>query len=59
MKRRSSSSEAQISQEAIGAGLRRMFDEVVNEPVPDEFLELLLRADERQPPGESDLDAGR
>jgi hypothetical protein len=24
-----------------------MFDEVVNEPVPDEFLDILRRADER------------
>ena len=27
--------------------LRQMFDEVVNEPVPDEFLDILRRADER------------
>jgi hypothetical protein len=26
--------------------LRQMFDEVVNEPVPDEFLDILRRADE-------------
>jgi hypothetical protein len=25
--------------------LRQMFDEVVNEPVPDEFLDILRRAD--------------
>jgi hypothetical protein len=30
----------------IGVKLRHMFDEVVNEPVPDEFLEILRRADQ-------------
>ncbi|NJC40914.1 hypothetical protein GGQ87_001172 [Brevundimonas alba] len=28
-----------------------MFDEVVNEPVPDEFLDILRRADERSSDG--------
>ncbi len=37
--------EARLRQRAIGARLRQMFDEVVNEPVPDEFLEILRRAD--------------
>ncbi len=27
--------------------LRQMFDEVVNEQVPDEFLDILRKADER------------
>jgi len=45
-----------IDQEAIGARLRQLFDEVVNEPVPDEFLELLRRADQRPPPPERGLD---
>lgn len=31
--------------EAIGRRLRTMFDDVVNEPVPDEFLRLLEQAD--------------
>jgi hypothetical protein len=44
-KSRSALIEARINQEAIGAGLRRMFDEVVNEPVPDDFLEILQRAE--------------
>ncbi|WP_082525821.1 anti-sigma T factor NepR [Brevundimonas sp. Root1279] len=39
--------EARLRQQAIGVKLRHMFDEVVNEPVPDEFLEILRRADER------------
>ena len=33
-------------QRAIGRELRRMYDGVVNEPVPDEFLDLLRRIDE-------------
>ena len=39
--------EARLRQQAIGQRLRQMFDEVVNEPVPDEFMEILRRADER------------
>ena len=39
--------EARLRQQAIGAGLRQMFDEVVNEPVPDEFLDILRKADKR------------
>ncbi|MBX3481078.1 MAG: hypothetical protein KF842_11815 [Caulobacter sp.] len=39
------SDEARLRQRAIGVKLRQMFDEVVNEPVPDEFLEILRRAD--------------
>jgi hypothetical protein len=39
--------EARLRQQAIGVRLRQMFDEVVNEQVPDEFLEILRRADER------------
>ena len=37
--------EARLRQQAIGARLRHMFEEVVNEPVPDEFLEILRRGD--------------
>lgn len=33
-------------QRAIGRELRRMYDGVVNEPVPDDFLDLLRRIDE-------------
>lgn len=39
--------EARLRQQAIGVKLRHMFDEVVNEPVPDEFLDILRRADAR------------
>lgn len=51
--------EARIDRVAIGMRLRELFDEVVNEPVPDDFLELLRRADERQPPSMADPDHGQ
>ncbi len=38
--------EARLRQQAIGVRLRQLFDEVVNEPVPDDFLEILRRADD-------------
>lgn len=41
--------EARLRQQAIGVKLRQMFDEVVNEPVPDEFLDILRRADAKGP----------
>ena len=37
--------EARLRQQAIGVKLRQMFDEIVNEPVPDDFLEILRKAD--------------
>lgn len=40
--------EARLRQQAIGVKLRQMFDQVVNEPVPDEFLDILKRADDLQ-----------
>ena len=33
-------------QRALGRELRRMYDEVVQEPVPDEFLEILRKIDQ-------------
>ncbi len=39
--------EARLRQQAIGVKLRQMFDDVVNEPVPDEFLDILRKHDER------------
>ena len=38
--------EAKLRQQAIGVKLRQIFDDVVSEPVPDEFLDILRRADE-------------
>ncbi|MEI9964151.1 MAG: NepR family anti-sigma factor [Caulobacteraceae bacterium] len=43
--------EARLRQQAIGVKLRQMFDEVVSEPVPDEFIEILRRADRRSGDG--------
>ncbi|HEY7853256.1 MAG TPA: NepR family anti-sigma factor [Caulobacteraceae bacterium] len=37
--------EARLRQQAIGAQLRQLFEAVVNEPVPNEFLDLLRQAD--------------
>jgi hypothetical protein len=45
-KRSQAFDEARLRQQAIGAKLRQMFDEVVNEPVPDEFLDILRKYDE-------------
>ena len=43
--------EARLRQQAIGVKLRHLFDEIVNEPVPDEFLAILRRADQRDNTG--------
>ena len=43
--------EARLRQQAIGVRLRDLFNEVVNEPVPDEFLDILKRADEKEAKG--------
>ena len=43
--------DARLRQQAIGAKLRQIFDEVVNEPVPDDFLAILRRADEKSSGG--------
>ena len=43
--------EARLRQQAIGVKLRQMFDDIVSEPVPDEFLDILRRADGAPPVG--------
>lgn len=43
--------EARLRQQAIGVKLRHLFDEIVNEPVPDEFLSILRQADKRENKG--------
>ena len=40
---------ARRRQDAIGRRLRQMYDEVVNEDVPTDFMSFLERADERDP----------
>lgn len=44
--RREKLANIRIRQRAIGRELRRMFDEVAQEPVPEEFLELLRKIDD-------------
>ncbi len=55
-RRRSSSdvNDARLRQQAIGVKLRQMFDQVVSEPVPDEFIEILRRADSKRTSGGED-----
>jgi urease accessory protein UreF len=48
--------ETRLRQQAIGARLRQIFDDVVNEPVPDDFLDILRRA---ETPGDGSAVAGR
>ncbi|HJW40064.1 MAG TPA: NepR family anti-sigma factor [Rhizomicrobium sp.] len=38
-------------QRVIGRELRRIFDAVAQEPVPDEFLDLLRKMDAQDEPG--------
>jgi hypothetical protein len=40
--------EARLRQQALGAKLRQMFNDVVDEPVPEDFLEILRRGDREQ-----------
>ena len=40
--------EARLRQQAIGVKLRQMFDEIVNEAVPQDFLDILRRADDKE-----------
>ena len=51
--------ETRVDREAIGDRLRQMFDDVVNEPVPDDFLELLRQADERESPEGADAEGAQ
>ena len=44
--------EARLRHQAIGVKLRQMFDQVASEPVPDEFLDILRRADSKRSGGE-------
>jgi len=38
-------------QRAIGRELRRMFDDVAQEPIPDDFMTLLKKIDSMEPGG--------
>jgi hypothetical protein len=46
--------EARLRQQAIGVKLRQMFDQIVNEPVPEDFLDILRRADDKGSAGGQD-----
>lgn len=47
-------------QAKIGEKLKAYYDDLVNQPVPDRFRELLLRLDSTAPaPGGSSREAGR
>jgi hypothetical protein len=37
-----------LGRRALGPGLRRMFDDVVSTPAPEEWLELLRKAEDVQ-----------
>jgi hypothetical protein len=37
-----------VRQRAIGRELRRIYDNVVKEPIPDDFMALLQKMDERE-----------
>jgi hypothetical protein len=39
---------ARARQRAIGRELRRLYDDVVQEPIPDEFVDLLKKIDEAE-----------
>ena len=43
--------ERRAHQKAITQGLRKFFDSVASEPVPDEFLELLKKMDDSKQGG--------
>jgi hypothetical protein len=45
-------------QRAIGRELRRMYDDVAQEPVPEDFLDLLRQIDESEERGGSMEDKG-
>lgn len=40
--------ELQARHDVIGAGLKRIFDEIVEEPIPREFLDLLDQIDRKR-----------
>jgi hypothetical protein len=44
---------ARRRQDAIGRRLRQMYEEVVSEPVPDDFLSFLQQADKAKDPPSS------
>jgi hypothetical protein len=47
---------ARRRQDGIGRRLRQMYDDVVNERIPDDFMSFLEKADERDPPSKKSAD---
>jgi len=46
-------------QRAIGRELRRMYDDVAQEPVPDDFMDLLRQIDEADEKGGKEVKEGK
>ena len=51
IRKRISHGDGRAHQKAIGQGLRKFFNAVVAEPIPDEFLILLQKMDEDKKDG--------
>jgi len=51
-RQRAGDSGLRARQKVIGMGLKRLYDNVVEEPVPDDFADLLRRLDEASGGGE-------
>lgn len=47
---KNATADLQTRHDVIGAGLKRIFDEIVEEPIPPEFLELLDQIDRKREP---------
>ena len=48
LERETSRETVRVSRNGVGAGLRRMLDDLTQQPVPDQWLTLLRRADDLQ-----------
>jgi hypothetical protein len=46
--REASREAARVGRNGVGAGLRRSFDDLVRQPVPEQWLALLRRAEDMQ-----------
>jgi len=46
--RQANRESVRVGRNGVGAGLRRMLDDVTQQPVPDQWLALLRRADDMQ-----------
>jgi hypothetical protein len=46
--RETSREASRVGRQGVGAGLRRAYEDLTRQPVPDQWLALLRRADEMQ-----------